>query len=179
MRNNTVSYYRVGGLTFCFDAPDFREDTQLSLFRTDPAPADVTCRVRFSPELTAPEGQWLTRNLLEGFCRTEGGVARVLFRESGEGLLMTDLPREWGREVTIHQSQAEYWGTNLALRALDLPRRVIPLGGVFLHVSGDGFVGGITYMVNFPDIAPGEKAELNAAHYTTAGSRIVFVTYAE
>ncbi len=45
--------------------------------------------------------------------------------------------------------------------------------------QGDLFIGGITYMVSFSELAPGAEITLTPGHYSENYSRILFVTYAE
>lgn len=56
----------------------------------------------------------------------------------------------------------------------------LPTGRVFYkNAMGDLLIGGITYMVSFPELAPDEEITLTPGHFKDGNSRIVFVTYAE
>ncbi len=49
----------------------------------------------------------------------------------------------------------------------------------YKNLSGGLLIGGITYSVSIPDLAPGESVTLTPSHYTDGSSRILFITYGE
>lgn len=56
----------------------------------------------------------------------------------------------------------------------------LPTGRVFYkNVMDELLIGGITYMVSFPELAPDEEITLTPTHFNDDSSRIMFVTYAE
>lgn len=48
----------------------------------------------------------------------------------------------------------------------------------YKNISGDIYIGGITYTVSIPELAPGESVDLPTRHFTEDASEVVFVTYA-
>ncbi len=69
-------------------------------------------------------------------------------------------------------------GDTITLR--NLSSESLPAGHLYYkHCSGDLLIGGITYSVSFPALAPGQSYTLRPSHFDDATSRILFVKYAE
>ena len=49
----------------------------------------------------------------------------------------------------------------------------------YKNISGDIYIGGITYTVSIPQLQPGESIQMPSRHYTEDTSEVVFVTYAK
>lgn len=49
----------------------------------------------------------------------------------------------------------------------------------YKNVSQNVLVGGITYSMTIPTLAPGEKTTLSPKHYSDEGSRVMFITLSE
>ena len=123
MTENNIRYYHVGGLTLRVDAPDYEDSAALAPFRGQPAPADLVCRLIFSPadELLARRAEAAKVELHE----KTGEVLYEVFPESEASIL-----------VRFNDAYPECIGPNLILRLTDLPGRVVrQFGGVFLHSS--------------------------------------------
>ncbi len=65
-------------------------------------------------------------------------------------------------------------------RVTNLSDKTIAAGRVFYkNKSGDRFIGGITYMLSFTGLKPGESVSLQSVHYSPEKSEIVFTTFTE
>lgn len=142
MQNSTSRFYRVGGLNFQLIMPEFPEIEELRAFRAEPCEPDIVCRVRLGRCNILPQGNILKD---DGYCtyyQTEQGLARTFKDERDGSILMVDLPAAGGRSICFDEEKVSYLSSHLALRILDMPRRVIERGGIFLHASFISFDGG-------------------------------------
>lgn len=141
MQNNTSRFYRVGGLCFQLIMPEFPESEELRAFRTEPCEADAVYQVRLGRCDMLPQGNILKDDSYCTYYRTELGLARIFKDERDGSTLMVDLPAAGGRSICFDEKKASYLSSHLALRILDMPRRMIEQGGIFLHASFIGFNG--------------------------------------
>ena len=81
---------------------------------------------------------------------------------------------------SMHPDLMEFQREDYQLRVKNISDQAFSGGRVcYKSVSGDIYIGGITYTVTIPALAPGEETTLSARHYLEGGSRLIFVTYAE
>ena len=76
---NSKHFYRVGGLVFSLDMPDFSESRHLSPFAVPECPPDVSAVLELTDELTVPTGaEELSRTPTKSVFLTEEGKVTVL-----------------------------------------------------------------------------------------------------
>jgi len=123
-------YYCIGGLILSLSGPVFAEREELSLFRCPPEPPCLRVEAKpvKLPEL--PTSPVLHRTL---FTQYYGG-GRVVCLEDGRPLFV-EREEENRIQVQIPQYALQYYDSNIALRILNLPRRLLAHGGLFLHAA--------------------------------------------
>lgn len=127
--------YAVGGLTFSVEGPDYEENDVLRKFRCESEEADIETSVVPVERVELPEGKILYEDSLRRYYRTKEGIVRVFVDELDNGVLLADYARGDRHEVHFREEREQYFGSNLALKIMDMPHRVIAHGGVFLHAS--------------------------------------------
>ena len=129
-------FYRVGGVTAALNAPAFEERKWLAPFRIPAAAADIHYDVLLGEDIPLPAAAPFHETGSEAFFREEGIRCRVLYNERTGGVLLKDVCEAPDRHrIMLDGRYQEWFGTNLALRIMDLPRNMLELGGVFLHAS--------------------------------------------
>lgn len=123
--------YRVGGLTVALSGPWFTESEQLARFRCPPEGAQVRIEVEVTARPELPNGPPRYRALFTDYypngraVRLEDGRLLFVERDAGENRI----------KVQFSEYALQYYGDHIALRILDLPRRLLRHGGVFLHAA--------------------------------------------
>lgn len=135
MQDNISRYYRIGGLVFRLISPDFTENENMKKFRTENCSADISYHVELTPELTLPTGFPVHSDTLRLYYRVPEGLIRVFIDEHDGGVLASDMPQANGRHIRFDRAKAEHISSGLVLKFLDLPRRMLEHGGIFLHAS--------------------------------------------
>lgn len=126
-----LRHYRIGGVEFSLSGPAFAQGQTLRLFRCPPEGAQVQIGVEVVDMPVLPEGAPLHRELFADYYA--GG--RVVSLEDGRVLFSERKQGENQVRVQIPEYALQYYGSHMALRILDLPRRLLKCGGVFLHAS--------------------------------------------
>lgn len=135
-QQSETRFYRVGGLTFALTAPPFEEREYLAPFRVRSSESDARYEVTLRKEIPCPEETAVHEELYEAFYRRGDTRCRVLRNERTGGVLMTDTWEEPTRHrVEFDGRYLEWFGTNLVMKILDLPRQMPLWGGLFLHAS--------------------------------------------
>lgn len=81
---------------------------------------------------------------------------------------------------SLHSDVFELNGEDHTISVTNISESTVSAGRVFYkNYVGDTYIGGITYMLSFTDLEPGETVQLSSTHFSADSSRIVFVTYAE
>ena len=133
---NSKYRYSVGGLTFALDIPEFTEGESLSIFRTGRADGDVTYRVTVTDGTVSPaNGELLFEENWIRYVKTGNCLVCERYDERDGSLYMTDTVNGDAHEILFNASFADYIRTDLVTKMLNIPRAVIPHGGVFLHSS--------------------------------------------
>lgn len=132
---NQTKYYRIGGIVFRMDAPDFPAAGFQEAFRVEPCTPDVTYTVRAADTLTRPDAPCIAAPEMREFYRTGDAVVRLFLDEWDSTVLISDTERGNHHDVLIRRDKLGCFSRTLALKLMNLPRAVIPFGGVFLHAS--------------------------------------------
>ena len=83
-------------------------------------------------------------------------------------------------EPSMYPEMLEFREGNYQLAVKNISGQDFAGGRVcYKSTSGDLYIGGITYTVTIPALAPGQEVTLSARHYMEGGSKLVFVSYAE
>ena len=132
MPDKETRYYRFGGLLVRLDGPAFRETDYLAPFRATEGVPDLHFTVEPADDIAPPLQAPRHRALYDAFY----DAVHVVYSESGEGILLKDTDLGGGRHsVQLDRAYWAQYGSHLVLRLLDLPRRMLEHGGVFLHAS--------------------------------------------
>ena len=124
-----------GGVVFQLNAPKFNENDRLALFRTECERADEKFTLEMTDDLRLPGGEPVFKDEFVWHYRDGEREARVTFDERSDGILMIDTEEENGHRVLYNEAHIDYLGSNLAQKIMDVPRRIIRHGGIFLHSS--------------------------------------------
>lgn len=135
-QQSETHWYRIGGLTIELNAPPFEEREYLEPFRILETEPDIRYEVILREEILLPDGQPDHKELFEAFYRRGDTRCRVVRNERTGGVLMMDAWEDPAfHRVEYDGRYLEWFGTNLALKILDLPRQMLHWGGLFLHAS--------------------------------------------
>ena len=126
-----IRCYRVGGVVFSLSGPPFRESEHLSPFRCPLRAGDLHIEVELTESPPPPPGRLLRRDLFTDYC--EGG--RLVRLDGGRVLFAEEILSPTHVRVRYSQYALQYYGSNMAMRILNLPERLLDFGGVFLHAS--------------------------------------------
>ncbi|MCQ2354928.1 MAG: hypothetical protein MJ102_07515 [Clostridia bacterium] len=86
----------------------------------------------------------------------------------------------FSEEPSLHSDKIRLLSSGNMITVENISSATVPTGKLyFKNISGSLLIGGITYSVSFPELAPGEKITLSPSHYNDSSCRIMFVTYAE
>lgn len=132
MADMITRYYRFGNLIVRFDGPDFHETGYLSAFRCEPCLPSFRYKLSVVDSVPVPDGPVLKRLPRKDFFDS---ACLVYDERSGDLLLLDEELRGGVHHVQLNRAHADLFGSNVFLSVLDLPRRVIDLGGIFLHAS--------------------------------------------
>ncbi len=154
MQNSNKTYnYNIGGVHFRLEAPEFGESQTLAIFAEPASSADVSYRISFAEKPEAPEGMPVYRETLREYYAQKGGLCTVFLDEHDDSVLLTDVPAAsmlpvdasadasgspagtCCRKISLRESVREVLGTNLILKIMDIPRKIIDFDGIFLHAS--------------------------------------------
>ena len=135
MIDTQVRRYRVGGLTIRLDAPDFRETDHLAAFRVPEAAPDVTYTVRAADAVSRPDAPLLAVEEMREIYRAGDVTTRLFLDEWDDSVVIADTETGNRHEVVIRQDKLPCFSETLAIKIMNLPRTVIPFGGIFLHAS--------------------------------------------
>lgn len=81
---------------------------------------------------------------------------------------------------SLHSEMFSLNSEGHTISVTNISQTTVSAGRVFYkNYVGDTYIGGITYMLSFTDLKPGETVHLTSSHFTAESSRVVFVTYAE
>ena len=138
MQNKLERFYRIGGLVIAINAPDFVEREELSPFRCEKEPADLVFNVETAAQITVPDESWVCvhkETYIHSY-EKEGRRARLFLDEqTGQPMLLDVALDERNHRVTLREESLFLWGSNLAMKVMDLPNQVIWRDGIFLHTS--------------------------------------------
>ncbi len=132
---NSKHFYRLGDLTFSLEMPDLEEKEELALFRTAPCEADESFSVTLADAIPEPTGELLFGDPFTRYYRTSDGRMTVFRDERSQNDFIADMAVHAHHSVLLHRDFVSYINTNLVLKLLNFPRRVIAYGGIFLHAS--------------------------------------------
>lgn len=130
--------YCIGDLRFCVEAPPYPEQPNMTAFREEgDEPADLRLRITLGDPQDETELPCVSRTSFEAQYRRGDERVRVFFREDGkEGILLRAEDRPNGDcDVVLAQDALSSLGGRLILLLIELPRRLLQRGGVFLHAS--------------------------------------------
>lgn len=165
--------YRVGDLCFRVQAPPYPEQPNMTDFRVEDGGPDGPC-LRITPGEPSEETALpcVFKKQLEACYRRGDERVRVFYREDHrEGLLLRAEDRPNGDcDVVLAQDALSGLGGNLVLKLMELPRRLLQRGGVFLHASMIETEGGAILFTAQKQIGKSTQAELWRVH---RGARIV------
>lgn len=129
-------YYRIGGLNLALTAQPFGDAAYLAPFRVPACEPDARFCVTLREEPALPRGTTVYNGPYEAFYRAGETRCHVYRNERTGGVLLTD---EWEspeyHRISYDGRFSEWFGTNLAMKILDLPRLMLHWGGLFLHAS--------------------------------------------
>ena len=116
--------------------PVFRETEEMEQFRCQPCQADERFFVRVANEISAPAVPCLHQEAYEFFYDDGVSCARLIRQERRSGVLLKDEEQEQGlHKIDYDIASLDYYSNHLALRIMDIPRRIIAHEGIFLHAS--------------------------------------------
>lgn len=85
----------------------------------------------------------------------------------------------FSEEPSMHTDIFQLSCIGNTLTVKNISNQTISSAKVFYkNMSGDLLIGGITYMVSGPELAPGAEVTIKPSHFADGESRILFVTYA-
>lgn len=135
-QQSETRWYRIGGLVIELTAPPFEEREYLAPFRVPDTEPDARYEVTLREEISPPEGTPVHEELYEAIYRRGDTRCRVLRNERTGGILMTDAWEDSSfHRVEYDRRYPEWFGSNLVMKILDLPRQMLHWGGLFLHAS--------------------------------------------
>ena len=141
MLNNIKKYYRIGGLVFCLEMPDFRESDLLSAFRTDETRCDFSYVFEYTDNVTVPVGELLFTDGLISCIRADEGIVRTYSDERDGRVIFVETSDGSVRYILFDESRADHINSTIALEIMDIPSRIIESGGIILHSSFIGIGG--------------------------------------
>lgn len=166
-----IRFYGIGGLTISVNAPPFIEREYLAPFRVTAAEADIHYEMLLGEDVSLPAAAPVYEGPYEAIFHGDGEWCRVMYNERTGGVLMKDVwqsPRR--HRVEFDGRYLEWFGTNLVLKMLDLPRQILLWDGVFLHASFIE-VGGEAILFTAPkQTGKSTQAELWRVH---RGARVI------
>lgn len=132
MQHKESRYYRFGTLLVRLDGPAFSESDYLLPFRAAAGSPDLHFCVEMVEQIAPPTQPERRLTPYETIC----GAERVIYDERSGEILLKDTDLSGGYHHVLFRSAClSYYGSHLVLRLMDLPRRVMDYGGVFLHAS--------------------------------------------
>ena len=132
---DSVRFYRVGGVTIALRGPSFRENAFLSPFRCKSGAADAEFTVSVghpampagAPVKASPHEREYLRNRRR---------LRVMLQECSQAPLLTQEETAPGRyRVCLEEACLPLYDNNLVLKLLEMPKLLMEYGGIFLHAS--------------------------------------------
>ena len=119
-------------------APGFIEREELIPFQCEKEPADLIFNVETAARVTVPDESWVCvhkETYIHSY-EKEGRRARLFLDEqTGRPMLLDVALDERNHRVTLREESLFLWGSNLAMKVMDLPNQVIWRDGIFLHTS--------------------------------------------
>lgn len=132
MQHKESRYYRFGTLLVRLDGPAFSESNYLLPFRAAAGSPDLHFCVEMVEQIAPPTQPGRRLTPYETIC----GAERVIYDERSGEILLKDTDLGGGYHHVLFRSACfSYYGSHLVLRLIDLPRRIMAYGGVFLHAS--------------------------------------------
>lgn len=139
-------YYRIGDLSICVQAPAYPEQANMTAFRTESGAAHPCLMITPGDPPLETDLPCVSKSSTEARYRRGDERVRIFFREDRKGGLLLraeELPNGDCRVIMAPDTLSGLGG-NLILKLMELPRRLLARGGVFLHASmislGDGAI---------------------------------------
>ena len=138
MQNRENKYYQMGGLVVSVTAPPFPDRKELIPFRCDEQDSDLEYVVELVSQMHPLTDQWrcIHKDRYIHTYEKDGRRARLFLDEQTGGPMLLDVSiNDRLHQVELLEKSLPLWGSNLAMKVLDLPIQMIQKGGIFLHAS--------------------------------------------
>ena len=86
----------------------------------------------------------------------------------------------FSEEPSLHEDIFEIQGSDNLITIKNISEETISAARIcYKNISGDIYIGGITYTVSIPQLLAGETLNMQTRHFTEDASEVVFLTYAK
>lgn len=136
MQNKECKQYEFAGVIFELVSPEFEAGEYLEKFCTENQDTDITYHIEFCEHIQLENETAIHSDLGNEVYQCGEHRIRVIRYDSTDDIVMMDIEKNpTEHEVYFSTKHPKSWGETIVTKIMNIPRKMILHGGIFLHAS--------------------------------------------